>query len=57
MIELQNIYGTDLYQKRVLLLHSGGFSQRLPHASVLGKLFMNLSENKCLLDIKLESYT
>lgn len=27
---------------KVLLLHAGGYSQRLPHVSVIGKIFMAL---------------
>ena len=27
---------------RVLLLHAGGYSQRLPSVSVVGKIFMGL---------------
>ena len=33
---------SDLEDKKVLLIHAGGWSQRLPSASVLGKLFMPL---------------
>ena len=52
----QNFFNTN----KVLLIHSGGYSQRLPHYSVLGKLFSNLpidlnSGNKywTALDVKL----
>ena len=27
---------------KVLVIHAGGFSQRLPHQSVLGKVFLTL---------------
>ena len=27
---------------KILLLHAGGYSQRLPHVSVIGKIFMAL---------------
>ena len=39
---LHQQYGEALYQKRILLLNAGGYSQRLPTTSVLGKLFMAL---------------
>ncbi|XP_054163339.1 fucose-1-phosphate guanylyltransferase-like [Oppia nitens] len=46
---------------KILLIHSGGYSQRLPHYSILGKLFSNLpielnsDDNKywTALDVKL----
>ncbi|OQV18528.1 Fucose-1-phosphate guanylyltransferase [Hypsibius exemplaris] len=50
----------ELAKKRVLLIHAGGWSQRLPSASVLGKLFMPLPiGGSCgydMLDIKLALY-
>jgi len=52
-------YSTDLYAMRVLLVHAGGQSQRLPSASVLGKLFSPLPMGKPiwqLFDVKLASY-
>ncbi|RIA79936.1 L-fucokinase [Glomus cerebriforme] len=39
---LHDRYGLNLEQKKVLLIHSGGYSTRLPHVSVLGKLFMKI---------------
>ncbi|XP_065176746.1 fucose-1-phosphate guanylyltransferase-like [Sycon ciliatum] len=36
---LDEKYGEKLKNYRVLLIHAGGFSQRLPHVSVLGKAF------------------
>ena len=30
------------YAGRVLLLHAGGYSQRLPSVSVVGKIFMGI---------------
>lgn len=38
---------TDLKTKKILLIHAGGWSQRLPSASVLGKLFMPLPVGTC----------
>uniref|UniRef100_A0A915C1J3 L-fucokinase domain-containing protein n=1 Tax=Parascaris univalens TaxID=6257 RepID=A0A915C1J3_PARUN len=41
---------------RVLLIHSGGLSQRLPTASAIGKVFMLLPNGKTFLEMKLLSY-
>ncbi|XP_028259246.1 fucose-1-phosphate guanylyltransferase [Parambassis ranga] len=38
--QLKDIFGKALSGLRVLLIHAGGFSQRLPSASALGKIFM-----------------
>lgn len=38
--QLSDIYGTSLGRLKVILIHAGGFSQRLPSASALGKIFM-----------------
>ncbi|XP_039908865.1 fucose-1-phosphate guanylyltransferase isoform X1 [Simochromis diagramma] len=38
--QLNDIYGKSLGRLRVILIHAGGFSQRLPSASALGKIFM-----------------
>ncbi|XP_008282139.1 fucose-1-phosphate guanylyltransferase [Stegastes partitus] len=38
--QLNDIYGNALSSLRVILIHAGGFSQRLPSASALGKIFM-----------------
>ena len=40
--ELKKMYGADLHSKRILLLNAGGQSQRIPSASVPGKLFCPL---------------
>ncbi|XP_071513134.1 fucose-1-phosphate guanylyltransferase-like isoform X3 [Panulirus ornatus] len=37
--ELHKELGNALYQKKLLVIHSGGSSQRLPSYSVLGKIF------------------
>nr|XP_040041243.1 fucose-1-phosphate guanylyltransferase [Gasterosteus aculeatus aculeatus] len=37
--QLNDIYGKSLERLRVILIHAGGFSQRLPSASALGKIF------------------
>lgn len=41
--KLVEIYGEDqLSKSKILMIHAGGFSQRLPSASVLGKIFTAL---------------
>jgi len=43
VVRLREIYGVDeLSKKYVLLINAGGQSQRLPSASVLGKIFSPL---------------
>uniref|UniRef100_A0A0P4WAQ6 GDP-fucose pyrophosphorylase domain-containing protein n=2 Tax=Scylla olivacea TaxID=85551 RepID=A0A0P4WAQ6_SCYOL len=37
--ELSTEFGSELYSKKLLIIHSGGSSQRLPSYSVLGKIF------------------
>ena len=44
--DLQKIYNVDLKLKKVLILLSGGYSQRLPSASLLGKVFTALPLGK-----------
>ena len=56
---LYNLYGEELYNQRVLLIHAGGQSQRLPSASVLGKAFSPMPFGNPIhqvLDIKLAMY-
>uniref|UniRef100_A0A915D1R7 L-fucokinase domain-containing protein n=1 Tax=Ditylenchus dipsaci TaxID=166011 RepID=A0A915D1R7_9BILA len=53
---LHNIYGDVLFEKKILVLHSGGYSQRLPHVAALGKLFMLMPSGKTLFEHKLQSY-
>ncbi|KAG8172959.1 hypothetical protein JTE90_018647 [Oedothorax gibbosus] len=53
------IYGTRMYNMRFLLIPAGGYSQRLPNLSVLGKLFSPLpfKENGYqMLDLILATY-
>ncbi|XP_066286744.1 fucose-1-phosphate guanylyltransferase-like isoform X3 [Branchiostoma lanceolatum] len=40
LYQLRQQYGKELDNWKVLLIHAGGYSQRLPSASVLGKVFM-----------------
>lgn len=53
-------YGETLYDLRILLLHAGGQSQRMPSASVLGKIFSPIPKGDKsmyqMLDIKLAMY-
>uniref|UniRef100_T1JC87 GDP-fucose pyrophosphorylase domain-containing protein n=1 Tax=Strigamia maritima TaxID=126957 RepID=T1JC87_STRMM len=52
-------YGGALLEMRILLIHAGGSSQRLPTASVLGKLFTPLPIGDPIyqmLDLKLALY-
>ncbi|XP_069551136.1 fucose-1-phosphate guanylyltransferase [Brachyistius frenatus] len=40
--QLHDSYGKTLSRMRIILIHAGGFSQRLPSASATGKIFMAL---------------
>lgn len=56
---LSDEYGESLSRFRVLLIHAGGWSQRLPHASALGKIFLALPLGDRvyqMLDLKLLMY-
>ncbi|CAL8348190.1 unnamed protein product [Gadus morhua 'NCC'] len=56
---LDSIYGKALGKFRVILIHAGGFSQRLPNASALGKIFTALPLCEPLyqmLELKLAMY-
>lgn len=56
---LDDIYGKKLSAFRVILIHAGGFSQRLPSASALGKIFTALPLGVPLyqmLELKLAMY-
>ncbi|NXF10701.1 FPGT guanylyltransferase, partial [Smithornis capensis] len=56
---LEDLYGDQLTSFTVLLIHSGGYSQRLPSASALGKLFMALplgDPRYQMLELKLAMY-
>lgn len=57
--ELYHLLGDRLYTMKVLLIHTGGQSRRLPSHSVLGKLFAiaPMGETvKRLLDLKMAMY-
>ncbi|CAI2171685.1 18709_t:CDS:2 [Funneliformis geosporum] len=56
---LDDTYGSILKQKKVLLIHAGGYSTRLPHVSASGKIFMKIPIERNwieLFDLKLIIY-
>ncbi|KAK7888901.1 hypothetical protein WMY93_024461 [Mugilogobius chulae] len=56
---LNDVYGTLLNKLKVILIHAGGLSQRLPSASALGKIFTALPLGNPLyqmLELKLAMY-
>ncbi|XP_010135521.1 PREDICTED: fucose-1-phosphate guanylyltransferase, partial [Buceros rhinoceros silvestris] len=56
---LEDLYGDKWTSFTVLLIHSGGYSQRLPNASALGKIFMALPVGDPayqMLELKLAMY-
>ncbi|KAL2089958.1 hypothetical protein ACEWY4_014646 [Coilia grayii] len=56
---LEEMYGKTLSAFRVILIHAGGFSQRLPSASALGKIFTAVPCGEPLyqmLELKLALY-
>ncbi|NXI66126.1 FPGT guanylyltransferase, partial [Anseranas semipalmata] len=56
---LENLYGDTWTSFIVLLIHSGGYSQRLPNASALGKIFTALPFGDPvyqMLELKLAMY-
>uniref|UniRef100_A0A8C9EMZ5 Fucose-1-phosphate guanylyltransferase n=1 Tax=Pavo cristatus TaxID=9049 RepID=A0A8C9EMZ5_PAVCR len=56
---LENLYGDKWTSFIVLLIHSGGYSQRLPNASALGKIFTALPFGDPvyqMLELKLAMY-
>ncbi|NXN21142.1 FPGT guanylyltransferase, partial [Nycticryphes semicollaris] len=56
---LEDLYGDKWTSFTVLLIHSGGYSQRLPNASALGKIFTALPFGDPvyqMLDLKLAMY-
>ncbi|XP_038572026.1 fucose-1-phosphate guanylyltransferase-like [Micropterus salmoides] len=57
--QLSDIYGKTLGRLRVILIHAGGLSQRLPSASALGKIFTAMPLGDPLyqmLELKLAMY-
>ncbi|KAI1889322.1 hypothetical protein AGOR_G00178040 [Albula goreensis] len=56
---LEDKYGQKLHGFRVILIHAGGYSQRLPNASALGKIFTALPLGDPvyqMLELKLAMY-
>eukprot|EP00731_Ephydatia_muelleri_P031181 Em0022g695a len=47
----QSVPKSELEQAKVLLVHAGGYSQRLPNLSVLGKIFMALPCGDPMMDM------
>ncbi|XP_053398738.1 fucose-1-phosphate guanylyltransferase-like [Mercenaria mercenaria] len=62
IVSLEALYekfGEKLFEYRVLLIHAGGQSQRMPSASVLGKIFSPIPRGNPIyqmLDIKLAMF-
>ncbi|XP_077984861.1 fucose-1-phosphate guanylyltransferase-like [Glandiceps talaboti] len=59
LAELEKLHKEALVNYKVLLIHAGGFSQRLPNATVLGKIFTALPIGDPIyqmLDLKLAMY-
>ncbi len=64
MYVLEQQYGWEvLRQKRILLIHAGGYSQRTPTTSCLGKIATSIpkgaiekrKEKKTLIELELKS--
>ncbi|XP_042867302.1 fucose-1-phosphate guanylyltransferase-like [Penaeus japonicus] len=64
LAEMTKVYGNDLHRKKLLIIHSGGSSQRLPSYSVIGKIFAPVPCQELIvgaaipqmLDLKLAMY-
>nr|CAB3246990.1 fucose-1-phosphate guanylyltransferase-like [Phallusia mammillata] len=57
--ELYSKYGESVYKMKTIVIHAGGYSQRLPTASVLGKVFTAFPTREPILqmlELKLASY-
>ncbi|KAJ8309842.1 hypothetical protein KUTeg_011707 [Tegillarca granosa] len=56
---LYSIYGNEMFQFRILMIHAGGLSKRIPSTSVLGKIFSPIPKGSPMfqmLDLKLAMY-
>ncbi|KAK7097499.1 fucose-1-phosphate guanylyltransferase-like [Littorina saxatilis] len=56
---LHSVFGDSLYQQKILLIHAGGWSQRMPSATILGKIFSAIPHGQPIyqmLDLKLAMY-
>lgn len=57
--QLEAVHGPELDSLKVLLIHAGGYSKRLPNVSVVGKIFTALPFGNpvyTMLEMKLASY-
>ncbi|KAL8612927.1 hypothetical protein ACOMHN_035004 [Nucella lapillus] len=57
---LHSLYGDRTYKLKTLMIHAGGWSQRMPSATILGKVFSAIPHGQPLyqvLDLKLAMYT
>lgn len=43
--KLKDLYSNELQKKKIIVIHAGGFSKRLPVYSIKGKLFSNIKQN------------
>ncbi|XP_059150865.1 fucose-1-phosphate guanylyltransferase-like [Physella acuta] len=56
---LDATYGAAMFEKKILLIHAGGWSQRMPSSTILGKAFSLLPHGSPpyqMLDFKLALY-
>ncbi|CAB3402155.1 unnamed protein product [Caenorhabditis bovis] len=53
---LIRMYNNSLKSMKILLCHSGGLSQRMPHLSAYGKAFGYLPNGMTILENKLRHY-
>nr|CAD2194298.1 unnamed protein product [Meloidogyne enterolobii] len=56
LLIFEKLFGNNLKNARLLLLHSGGLSQRIPHVALTGKAFMLMPDGKTLFEHKLIAY-
>jgi fucose-1-phosphate guanylyltransferase len=57
---LFELYGEELFKMKILLIHAGGYSQRMPSCTVLGKIFSPVPSKSefinDIFDLKLAIY-
>ncbi|KAF7632336.1 hypothetical protein Mgra_00008261 [Meloidogyne graminicola] len=56
LLFFKQYFGNNIKNTRLLLLHNGGLSQRIPHVALIGKAFMLMPDGKTLLEHKLIIY-
>lgn len=59
LTKLEKLHGASLDTAKVLLIHAGGYSKRLPNVSVIGKIFAALPIGDpvyTMLEMKIASY-